>query len=99
MRLPLTQGLKRSFETQPTYINSSFLGGFVHQHAHAVVGDKVHDDFLVHHLRGFALENIHSHRGFDVSEEQFYIPALEVEIGEFIGGVGLCVSKGGNDVK
>lgn len=56
-----------------------------------VVDHEVHQDFLMHHSRGFAAQHIHAHGRFYVSEKQFRFPAAQVQQSDFFGRVGFGI--------
>lgn len=76
----------------------SFLSSLLHRCSKKIVGDDHHFQGLVGHCRGFDCEAIHAQGGFEVAELHFNLPAFHVEIGDFLGGVGLRVEEiGDND--
>jgi len=95
-RRPLTKGDKRAFEADAMKGNRVKDRRLEHGGTNEIVGDEVHGEFAVNHGGGPASEDIHSHGGLDVPEEEFGEPALEIELGEGGTRESLGIEEGGD---
>jgi len=86
--------LNGSLETDAAHWNPLVPCGLVHESAGAVVGNEVHQNFFANHFRGFAAQHIHAEGDLDLAEEQFDIPAPEIEFSQFGSGIGHGVKQG-----
>ena len=99
LRLPLPQGLDTGFKTNSA--RRAVDGGRCvdDQPTYGVIGDEVHQNFLLHQARGSASQHIHTHGRLDVAEEQFHIPTLAVEISQVSGAIARRIRQGCHQVK
>ncbi len=95
--LPLAHGGQGRLEAQSATLQVAGDGGVCHDGAQQVVGDDVHEQFPVDHFRGFAAQDVHAQRGFDVAQAQFAHPAHAVEPGEVFGGELRFIEQGSDD--
>ena len=84
---PLPQGLDTGFEADSARSRLNLIGRIKHQQANRVVRDEIHQDFLPDQSRCTTTQNIHAHRRLDIPKEQFDIPALDVQVGQFAGAI------------
>ena len=65
--------------------------GFQDECTDEVISDKIHGDLFVYHLRALALQDIHTHGGFDISKEEFSHPSSAIKIGECLFGIDAVI--------
>ena len=99
LRLPLAQGLNAAFEAQPTRHLPDLGGRLQHQQTDGVVGDEMHQDFLLHHFRRATAQHVHAQGGLDVAKVQFDIPALEVQVRQLRGRVARGIGQGRDEIE
>ena len=99
MWLPLPECLDAGFKTDPADRFVLSRGRLPHETANPVIGNQVHEDFLVNHVRRFAAQNVHPHGRFDIPKKQFDIPPLEIQIRQLGGGIGRSIQQGRDEVK
>jgi hypothetical protein len=67
-----------------------------HHGTDEVIGDKIHGDLFVYHLGCLAPQDIHTHSGLDVSQEQLRHPPCAIKIDECLFRVSPVVDEGGD---
>ncbi len=72
-------------------------GGLLHQGVNEIVSDLMHCQLFENHLGGEATKEIHVEHGFDLSEVQLEVPALEIELFQFLGWMKLRIEQGGGE--
>lgn len=92
----MTQGIESSFEADACEFDMMAVGSLLHECAHDIVGDHVHEQLPVDHVWGEAAKHVHGEGDFDFSEAQFDAPAPEVEIGKIHQREILGVEQSGN---
>ena len=73
------------------------FGGVDHHEPHRVVDDAEHGEFSVDPIDGLAAENIHPHRGLEVTHVRLYLPSATVEVGHGRLGIPSGIKQRGDE--
>ena len=91
------QGAEGALDAEFMNPSAGLAGRFLHRQAKEVVGDYHHAEGLVRHRGRLDREALHSHRGLEVTELHFDLPALHVEIAHILGRIGVRVQQVGDN--
>ena len=94
---PLAPQLYGVLKTQMAWMHGSLRCGLRHQHADQVVGEEMHPEFLLVHLRGVAAQFCHLQGRLDGAQIQLNVPALPKQLSQ--GGFAdlARAQQGGDD--
>jgi len=67
----------------------------LHQAAHQIVRDLVHEYFAFDEFRALAPQDVHGQVGLNLLEVQLDLPALPAEFPQLLCGVQLGIDEGG----
>lgn len=88
--------LQRGLETQLPGKDVGETSRLGHRGAHQVVGEQVRRDLLLDHFRALAAENFHLHDRLDRTKVEFDLPALAVQIDEFLFADCVAIEQRGH---
>ena len=90
----MAQRLQTGFEADLARRASLILSRFPHQQPSGVIDDPMHTDFVAYAGRRLASQDVHTHRRFEVTQEQLDIPTSVVECDQILGAVGGGIGQG-----
>src|SRR3954469_12503723 len=89
----LSESIQSAFEADSLQRNRSDSGRLLHEQSNQIIGDEMHENFLLDHLRGFTTEHIHLQHGFEIAKGQFNLPALPIKSGQLQGRIFFGVQQ------
>src|SRR5690606_30686010 len=85
---PFGPHLHGVFEAHLAWMQAGIVRGLRHQQADQVVGQQVHPQLLLDHLRRLAAEHVHAQGGFYVSAVQLHMPTPRLQARQLaLGGL------------
>lgn len=67
------------------------------EQAEGIVGARMRTDFLLHHSRGLATQDVHLHRRFDIAKEQLNAPPAAVELSSLLYRIATGIGERSSD--
>ena len=78
-------------KADPFHVDLLLSGRLQNDQAHEIIKDGKDEEFLVDPQHGFTMQYIHLHRGLELCEMSFGVPALPTEFGQVSTWVALSI--------